>query len=548
MIPTVTTVYLLANITTTFSCVSSIGRPTPAIRWYMVNKTLGYSSADSDISKYAISNTSYSANGDVITSYLILTPSTDDHGKILYCNVSNGYGQMTSDHTPVIVILRLPSKPVIFHNSSTVMGIYRVIENQTVSLTCSSDGNPPPTVTWITPQNLTRTTSVLTITTISTTETGVYTCRANSTLLPTTGQPIDDISTTKISAEVLYPPRPPECRIGNVTVTSNVFRAIRNESFRLTCTSGSNPMPSNYTWTLPLDDRVRCQELLIEALRSIGDDIYDIRIVNLMNPSFQQSLEGSIEQLFKLKILYPVETPTIYYVRPNQPQEINEVNIIRGQTVHLQCNSSSNPQPNYEWSTKEVVSAQGAFWNQTIGTHQVVVCNASNCMDPTGHTTVCQSRVAYLNITAYFPPDTPLLSFTTCGHAFTTSTLKIIEGQSVNVSCSSMSNPDPTYTWNQSKQLQGNTLVIENITLTQNGTYSCTAINIMNTTFDGTVMGENTSTFHLDILVPPRVYHIENKTVILNTNFSVVCPYTVGNPSSTTVVWTRERETHIADS
>ena len=99
------------------------------------------------------------------------------------------------------------------------------------------------------------------------------------------------------------PPRPPECRIGNVTVTSNVVRAIRNESFRLTCTSGSNPMPSNYTWTLPLGDRVRGQELLIEALRSIGDDIYDIRIVNLMNPSFQQSLEGSFEQLFKLDIL-----------------------------------------------------------------------------------------------------------------------------------------------------------------------------------------------------------------------------------------------------
>ncbi|XP_052218126.1 roundabout homolog 1-like [Dreissena polymorpha] len=196
-------VSLLNNVTTNmFSCTSSTGRPTPVIRWYTDNKTPGYYADDSDITTLASSITNSSASGDTTTSHLTFTPSTDDHGQMLYCNVSNGYGQIMSNTTPLIEILRLPSKPVIFHNANLVNGSITVMENKTLSLNCVSEGNPNPTITWITP-SFSRSTPVLTITNIQTNDTGMYTCRANSTLSPTNSIPFENNITTLLSTEVI---------------------------------------------------------------------------------------------------------------------------------------------------------------------------------------------------------------------------------------------------------------------------------------------------------------------------------------------------------
>ncbi|XP_052217662.1 hemicentin-2-like isoform X2 [Dreissena polymorpha] len=261
-----------------------------------------------------------------------------------------------------------------------------------------------------------------------------------------------------------------------------------------------------------------------------------------MSPSFEQSVEGSIEQRFTVEVLYPVSKPTIY--NEGHRTEIDTITVIRGQSVHLQCNSISNPPPTYMWSMQGEVSAQGTFMNQTIENDSVVVCNSSNCMDPTGNTVVCTSRLAYLNISTYFPPDKPVLRLTACGSSVvSTRTVKIIEGQSVDVLCTSVSNPEPIYNWASSIIRPGNILSLENVTASQNGTYSCTATNDMNTIFHGVVKGTNTSVFYLEVLLPPRVHQMVNLTVLLDANLSVVCPFTVGNPPSTTIEWIRENMT-----
>ncbi|XP_065816032.1 B-cell receptor CD22-like [Labrus bergylta] len=110
-----------------------------------------------------------------------------------------------------------------------------IVENSTVTLTCSSDANPAANYTWYKENNnqpLSRE-AQLVFSSIKSSDSGEYFCKAENDL----GKP-----TYKwISIDVKYPPKLP-----SVSVSPSA-EIVEGSSVTLTCSSDANPA-ANYTW------------------------------------------------------------------------------------------------------------------------------------------------------------------------------------------------------------------------------------------------------------------------------------------------------------
>ncbi|KAH3813975.1 hypothetical protein DPMN_142449 [Dreissena polymorpha] len=67
-------------------------------------------------------------------STIAITPTVEDHGSTVYCNVSNGYKQIISNRRLNLDVLVFPSRPTIQHKSVIISDNITVILNSTVSL------------------------------------------------------------------------------------------------------------------------------------------------------------------------------------------------------------------------------------------------------------------------------------------------------------------------------------------------------------------------------------------------------------------------------
>ncbi|KAI5608429.1 B-cell receptor CD22-like, partial [Silurus asotus] len=110
-----------------------------------------------------------------------------------------------------------------------------IVEDSSVTLTCSSDANPPvETYTWFN-----RTTSVgkgktFTISKVSAEDSGDYKCMCSNK--------VGHQNSTSVTLNVLYPPK-------NISVSINSSgEKVEGSSVTLTCSSDSNPPVENYTW------------------------------------------------------------------------------------------------------------------------------------------------------------------------------------------------------------------------------------------------------------------------------------------------------------
>ncbi|KAI5615850.1 B-cell receptor CD22-like, partial [Silurus asotus] len=110
-----------------------------------------------------------------------------------------------------------------------------IVEGSSVTLTCSSDANPPvETYTWFN-----RTTSVgkgktFTISKVRSEDSGEYKCMCSNE--------VGHQNSTSVTLNVLYPPK-------NISVfISSSGEIVEGSSVTLTCISDSNPPVETYTW------------------------------------------------------------------------------------------------------------------------------------------------------------------------------------------------------------------------------------------------------------------------------------------------------------
>ncbi|XP_030634723.1 B-cell receptor CD22-like [Chanos chanos] len=162
-------------------------------------------------------------------TYRINKISSEDSGEY-HCKSNNKQGHQYSN-TVSLNVLYPPKKTTVSVSPSG-----EIVEGGSVTLTCSSDANPPATYTWFM-KNGTVTIGkeeTYRINKISSEDSGEYHCKS-------TNQHGHQYANA-VSLNVLYPPR-------NTTVSVNASgQIVAGSSVTLTCSSDANPPQINYTW------------------------------------------------------------------------------------------------------------------------------------------------------------------------------------------------------------------------------------------------------------------------------------------------------------
>ncbi|XP_035376651.1 sialoadhesin-like [Electrophorus electricus] len=230
------------------------------------------------------------------------------------------------------------------------------VEGDSVTLTCSSEANPPVlTYSWFKQRaaadTLLPTGQNYSITNISSQHSGLYYCTAHNQL----GQ---HNSTTTLLV-VLYPPRNTRA----LMVSSG--ERVEGDSVTLTCSSEANPPVLTYSW---FKQRVAADTLLptgqnysISNISSQHSGLYYCTAHN------QLGQHNSTTTL--LDVLYPPRVPSV-------------TEHVSGDSVTLLCYSDSNPISNYSWykKTGSGVILLGNSTNLTLATGAVGLffCTAQN--------------------------------------------------------------------------------------------------------------------------------------------------------------------------
>ncbi|KAL6481958.1 hypothetical protein MHYP_G00100380 [Metynnis hypsauchen] len=109
-----------------------------------------------------------------------------------------------------------------------------IVEGSSVTLTCSSDANPPVEYHWIKGTSLVGKGETYTMKKISSVDSGEYKCRSSNEH----GEKLSEA----LTLNVLYPPKSV-----SVSINSSGETAV-GSSVTLTCSSDANPPVQNYTW------------------------------------------------------------------------------------------------------------------------------------------------------------------------------------------------------------------------------------------------------------------------------------------------------------
>ncbi|XP_053608770.1 fasciclin-2-like isoform X2 [Plodia interpunctella] len=112
----------------------------------------------------------------------------------------------------------------------------------------------------------------------------------------------------------------------------------------------------------------------------------------------------------------------------------------------------------------------------------------------------------------------------------------VIVGNTLTMECEAVGTPTPTFSWhieepvnsssNRKRKLgdnvryEHNRMIIDNITAEDNGTYQCTASNII---------GNDSYKIDIKVYVPPRIIEFNDTTVVEGTTMQIICD-AVGRP------------------
>ncbi|KAH3813984.1 hypothetical protein DPMN_142459 [Dreissena polymorpha] len=249
--------------------------------------------------------------GDRTTSTLTITPSLEYHGTIMYCKVSNGYGSILSVRKPRINVLVAPSTPKVLYKNLIVDTI-TVIQNSSVSLECTSSGNPTPNISWKLTNGSVINNETTELKFMQSVNAVTITCTATSDMQPTSGSTTQYSNATSLLVNILYPPTTP---------------------------TNSNPLPMNYTWTLPGGLKRDGQIFTIPNVLSSGT--YKLDVNNVMNAhSAPQVVIGNANVMFTLDMLFAVA------VRP-----IANTTVLQNRTLSVTCpyTEGNPPKTNFMW-------------------------------------------------------------------------------------------------------------------------------------------------------------------------------------------------------
>ncbi|XP_053085824.1 B-cell receptor CD22 isoform X2 [Pangasianodon hypophthalmus] len=211
-----------------------------------------------------------------------------------------------------------------------------IVEGSSVTLSCSSDANPPvQTYTWYKGTSSIRTGQTYTISSISSEDSGEYTCQAENKH--------GVQSSTAASLNVLYPPK-------SVSVSiSPSGEIVEGSSVTLTCSSDANPV--EYNWFKGTLFKSKEKTYTINKISSEDSGDYKCKSSNQYGEKYS---DGAT-----LNVLYPPKNVSVSISHSGE--------IVEGSSVTLTCSSDANPPvQTYTWYKVDESSPVGSGHNYSF--------------------------------------------------------------------------------------------------------------------------------------------------------------------------------------
>ncbi|XP_047199465.1 B-cell receptor CD22-like, partial [Hippoglossus stenolepis] len=285
-----------------------------------------------------------------------------------------------------------------------------ILKGSSVSLTCSSDANPPPAYAWYKQnQTLLNRAAQLVFSSIPLSDSGEYYCTAENALGKTASK--------RVLINVKYAPQS-----SSVSVSPS-GEIMEGSSVTLTCSSDANPA-ANYTWYKENRTLLQGPEGVyrLSSISSGDSGVYSCKSENQYGRINSTSLH--------LDVQYAPKPPSVS-VSPSGE-------IMEGSSVTLTCSSDANPAAHYTWSKEKNQTllnraAQLVFSSIPLSDSGEYYCTAENALGKTA------SKRVLINVK--YAPKPPSVSVSPSG--------EIMEGSSVTLTCSSDANPAANYTWSK---------------------------------------------------------------------------------------------------
>ncbi|XP_044046471.1 B-cell receptor CD22-like isoform X2 [Siniperca chuatsi] len=335
-----------------------------------------------------------------------------------------------------------------------------IVENSSVTLTCSSDANPAAKYTWYKENGNLKpliNEAELVFRSIQSSDSGEYYCTAENELGRRTSE--------HISINVRYAPK-----------TSSVSASpsgeiVENSSVTLTCSSDANPA-AKYTWYKEngnLKPLINEAELVFRSIQSSDSGEYYCTAEN--------ELGRRTSEHISINVRYAPKTSSVSASPSGE--------IVENSSVTLTCSSDANPAAKYTWykengNLKPLINeAELIFRSIQSSDSGEYYCTAENEL---GRRT---SEHIFINVR--YAPKLPSVSASPSG--------QIVEGSSVTLTCSSDANPAANYTWykenEDSPKASGQIFTITDVRPEHSGNYYCEAQNSR---------GSTNSSLHLTVV------------------------------------------------
>ncbi|XP_036412899.1 B-cell receptor CD22-like [Colossoma macropomum] len=372
------------------------------------------------------------------------TVSSEDAGS--YSCAVRGHQLNSTAHN---LRVRYPPKNV----SVSISPSGEIVEGSSVTLTCSSDANPPvKNYTWFKGSTSVEEGKSHNIPKIRSEDSGEYTCQSRNEH--------GERNSNAVQINVTYPPK-------NVSVSiSPSGEIVEGSSVNLTCSSDANPPVKNYTWFKGSTSVGKEKNYSIPNIRSEDSGEYTCQSRNDHGERRSTAVQ--------INVTYPPKNISVS-ISPSG-------DIVEGSSVTLTCSSDANPPVKiYTWFKGSTSVGEGKTYS--IPNIRSEDSGEYTCQGRNEHgernSTAVQINVAY-------SPKNVSVSISPSG--------EIVEGSSVNLTCSSDANPPvKIYTWfkegGTSPVGSGQNYSIINITADHTGLYYCEAQNDL-AALNGTVMDD----------------------------------------------------------
>ncbi|XP_073763899.1 B-cell receptor CD22-like isoform X2 [Danio rerio] len=266
---------------------------------------------------------SHTLTEGTIGNKLILDPVTrEDLGR--YRCAVNGHTLTSPD---VYLNVKYPPRNV----SVSISGSGVIMEGDSVSLSCSTDSNPPAEINWLKGTKHVKHGRNFRISKISSDDSGEYKCSAFSE----SGDKYSD----PVTLDVQYPPKSVSVSISGSAVI------VEGDSVTLSCSSDSNPPAQNFSW-------------FKRETSGRSGGIFNIPKISSYDSGEYKCIATNVHGW---KYSDPV-TLDVQYPPRNVSVSINgSAVIMSGDSVSLMCISDSNPPAlSFSWFKENQSSAVGS--------------------------------------------------------------------------------------------------------------------------------------------------------------------------------------------